>query len=235
MDSIKITVPRVLVKEHGMHPEPYGESVVDLVNGMYTDVYTNDAGKLFTMTNDTDLINYLSENYSDYPDITYISNGFRIRTIQFEDTNLLKKWMNSSENWLMKEQEYSEDDIRLYISHAITSESHFFIIETDNNPLGTLSYELHGDDLLVDLRIYDKSAVNDDDIKEIFGLFKEHINKCLKYSKMVASVLEEDVYHVRLFDKLGFIKVESKSFKTTVYADEDKKTLVFEYGIKDEN
>ncbi|MFW6272566.1 MAG: hypothetical protein ACOC2U_02150, partial [bacterium] len=107
MDPIKVAVPRVLIKEHDKHPEPYGESVVILVNGMYTDIYTNDAGNLYTMTNDTDLINYLKENYSDYPNISYTSKGLKIRTVQFEDSHLLQKWMNSSGNWLMKEQDYS--------------------------------------------------------------------------------------------------------------------------------
>lgn len=59
MKSIEIIVPRHLVIKYYLHPEPYGEYIVELVNGMWTDVYTNENGVLFTITNDETLITYL--------------------------------------------------------------------------------------------------------------------------------------------------------------------------------
>jgi len=62
MDSRKVIVPRKLVMETHPHPEPYGEAIVILENGMWTDVYTDDDGNLFTITNDDELIEYLEKN-----------------------------------------------------------------------------------------------------------------------------------------------------------------------------
>ena len=41
MKSIEVIVPRSLIKKFYLHPEPYGDGayVVDLVNGMFTDVF----------------------------------------------------------------------------------------------------------------------------------------------------------------------------------------------------
>ena len=50
-------VPRLLVKHHLPHPELYGETLVELLNGMITDCYTDEEnGRLFTITNDEELI-----------------------------------------------------------------------------------------------------------------------------------------------------------------------------------
>lgn len=61
MESVRILVPRELVKEFHDHPEPPGKSLVTLINGMHTDVYTSDDGYLFTLTNDYKLIDYLCD------------------------------------------------------------------------------------------------------------------------------------------------------------------------------
>lgn len=60
-DSILIRVPKHLVKSTHEHPEPYGEAIVILVNGMYTDVYTGKDGEYYTPTNDYALIAYLKQ------------------------------------------------------------------------------------------------------------------------------------------------------------------------------
>jgi len=62
MSSKKVIVPKKLVIERLPHPEPYGEAIVILENGMYTDVYTADDGSLFTITNDEALIEYLESH-----------------------------------------------------------------------------------------------------------------------------------------------------------------------------
>ncbi len=60
MKSIEIIVPKHLIDYHDPHPEPYGESIAVLKNGMYTDVYTNENGEYFTITNDEKLIQYIN-------------------------------------------------------------------------------------------------------------------------------------------------------------------------------
>ncbi|QWC00205.1 hypothetical protein KHQ88_01165 [Mycoplasmatota bacterium] len=59
MKSIEIIVPNELIKEFLPHPEPYGDFVVVLNNGMYTDVFQRDNGNYITITNDEKLIQYL--------------------------------------------------------------------------------------------------------------------------------------------------------------------------------
>lgn len=62
MSSKKVLVPKKLIVERHPHPEPYGEAIVVLKNGMHTDIYTDDDGSLFTITNDDELIEYLELN-----------------------------------------------------------------------------------------------------------------------------------------------------------------------------
>lgn len=59
MKSIKISVPKALIKSFHPHPdhdEPY--YVVTLLNGMYTDVWQEE-NTYITMTNDEELISFL--------------------------------------------------------------------------------------------------------------------------------------------------------------------------------
>ena len=64
MKSIEIKVPRNLIRKFYPHPEPYGDGsyVVDLINGMYTDVFYREEGDFITITNDYKLISYLKKN-----------------------------------------------------------------------------------------------------------------------------------------------------------------------------
>lgn len=65
MDTIRIRVPKYVISEYSEHPEPYGDYVVHLKNGMYTDVYKDDDSEFYTQTNDQDLIEYLKVFSSD--------------------------------------------------------------------------------------------------------------------------------------------------------------------------
>lgn len=61
MKSIEVILPRFVIKKFYLHPESYGDYIVDLINGMYTDIYLNvDTKEYFTITNDEKLIDYLN-------------------------------------------------------------------------------------------------------------------------------------------------------------------------------
>ncbi|MFP4078151.1 MAG: hypothetical protein ACLFUQ_03290, partial [Candidatus Izemoplasmataceae bacterium] len=214
------------------HPEPYGESIVELVNGMHTDVFTNEAGELVTMTNDAGLIRYLKDHPSDDPAFTMEKGALRIRSMHFQDASLLKKWMNSNDNWLLQGQDYSDEEIRIHISHAITYGSHAFIVEIDDKPIATIIYDLHEEDLLFDLRVYEKNSLDDEDAKTTFKLIKDHVDGRLTYRRMLAHVLKKDRYHRLLYGKLGFKSVDAMAFDTPVSSKNDEKTLVFEYTVE---
>lgn len=58
-DTIKLYIPKELVKSKHKHPESYGDKIVVLQNDMWTDVYTDDDGNYYTLTNDDELIAYV--------------------------------------------------------------------------------------------------------------------------------------------------------------------------------
>lgn len=58
--SIQIYIPKHLIESFHPHPEPYGEKMVSLKNGMFTDVYEDQNG-LYSITNDKDLIDYIKK------------------------------------------------------------------------------------------------------------------------------------------------------------------------------
>jgi hypothetical protein len=62
MKTRNVIVPKHLIVEWLAHPEPYGEAIVVLANGMWTDVYTLDNGIIITPTNDVELTKYLRKN-----------------------------------------------------------------------------------------------------------------------------------------------------------------------------
>ena len=60
MKSIEIIVPRKLITEFYPHPELYGDFIVELKNGMITDVYYNEERDFITITGEEDLVDYLN-------------------------------------------------------------------------------------------------------------------------------------------------------------------------------
>ena len=58
-DTIKLYIPKELVKSEHKHPELYGEKIVVLQNGMWTDIYSDDDGNYYTLTNNDELISYI--------------------------------------------------------------------------------------------------------------------------------------------------------------------------------
>jgi len=92
MKSLEVKVPRNLVDKIYPHPDLHGDFVVSLVNGMITDVFYDEDGCYMTITNDEDLIEYLSNQESMLPNYFYRNGVFSFRYIVDEDTALLLKW-----------------------------------------------------------------------------------------------------------------------------------------------
>ncbi|HPQ21600.1 MAG TPA: hypothetical protein PK147_07095 [Saprospiraceae bacterium] len=98
MKSIEVIVPRNLIKQFYLHPEPYGDGayVVDLVNGMFTDVFYREMGDFVTITNDKEIISYLKTNYVK-PKNYFLRNGvFSFRDIENGDSDLIEEWKKIS-------------------------------------------------------------------------------------------------------------------------------------------
>ena len=126
MDSIEIKVPRNLIKKFYPHPEPYGDGyyVVDLINGMYTDVFYRRAGDFVTITNNDDLIAYLEHNDKKPREYFYVNgvliNQFLLKYRYLKYTRYLRSsWVF---NWIEVGYAKIEDRImtlRVYEKHLI--------------------------------------------------------------------------------------------------------------------
>ena len=61
MKSVETIVPKELIKQYYQHPQDYGDFIVELINGMYTDVYIKEDGGLITITNEVELIKFIRQ------------------------------------------------------------------------------------------------------------------------------------------------------------------------------
>lgn len=98
MRSIKIKVPRDLIKKFFLHPEPYSDGyyVVDLINNMYTDIFYRKEGDFITSTNDNDLISYLKKTKVKPREYFFKSGFYSLRYVQDCDCEIIKEWTKIS-------------------------------------------------------------------------------------------------------------------------------------------
>jgi hypothetical protein len=98
MKSIEVIVPRNLINKFYLHPEPYGDGayVVDLVNGMFTDVFFREMGDFVTITNDKELISYLKKNQMDPRDYFFRNGVYSLRQVADYDSVVIDEWKNIS-------------------------------------------------------------------------------------------------------------------------------------------
>lgn len=94
MKTREMIVPRDLIKKFYPHPEPYGDGdyVVDLVNGMYTDVFYREEGYFVTITNDKELIQYLNKNKLKPREYFFRNGVFALRIVEQRDVELILDW-----------------------------------------------------------------------------------------------------------------------------------------------
>ncbi len=70
---------------------------------------------------------------------------------------------------------YEMDDIRVYISHAITSNTHLFIIEKDEHEIGVVGYNVVDEKGTVDIQIDHKESLFADISDSIVKVLMDHI------------------------------------------------------------
>ena len=111
MKSIEIIVPRNLITEFYPHPEPYGDGsyIVDLINGMYTDVFYREEGDFITVTNDSELVSYLKKNRSESRNYFFRNGVYSLRNVQDCDNKLIEKWESISPISILLEMPVDHD------------------------------------------------------------------------------------------------------------------------------
>lgn len=98
MKSIEISVSRNLIRKFYPHPEPFGDGdyVVDLINGMYTDVFYREEGDFVTITNDKELISYLKKNHMDPRNYFFRNGVYSLRQVADYDSLVIDEWKDIS-------------------------------------------------------------------------------------------------------------------------------------------
>lgn len=196
-------VPKLLVKQQLPHPEFYGEILVELLNGMITDVYTNEEdGSLFTITKDKELIKYLSDNKLDDPFIEIENKELKFRTLLHKDKELVLKWFNSK---ILNQYNYGMQNIIEFISHTTSSLSHQFIISHYNKDIGLFGYSITGDEVNFNFNVYNDKEIAKEDESLIFQNVLNYIDSNVSFKKLSTLILEKDYHNLGLFFDHGFV------------------------------
>jgi len=229
MKSIKVIVPRLMIKHHLPHPEFYGESLVELLNGMVTDVFTSEKGDLFTETNDKTLIQYLKNNNVEDPRFVLSQDTINLRSVTSYDVELVLGWMNELTAYSYNEIQYREEDVQIYVSHAITSCSHLLIIENNGAPSGLVGYDVIDGIGIIDVKIYEKDSVIDEDVDLALRLLLNHITNNHNVSNFSTLVFNDDTYTQQLLIRNKFVIEPNKVIELPVSENDTKEAVVYQY------
>lgn len=208
MKTRKITVPRSIIKRHLPHPEYYGESIVELTNGMVTDVYTDLTGSLFTETNNEKLIYYLStQKIKDEP--TFVKLGhLLLKSISIENANQIHDWFLISP---FRRTQSIENEINIvyeYISHAKTINSDVFITNNKDVPVGLIGYTIIDRVGIFSCEIYNLSNITVNELVQLLEQIKYHLLERYKLDKLLFHVFEYDYFIQTILDQSSFSKNE---------------------------
>jgi hypothetical protein len=163
MKSIEINVPRNLIQKFYRHPEPYGDGdyVVDLINGMYTDVFYREEGDFITITNNKELISYLKKNQMKPREYFFRNGVFSLRHVADCDNEHIDEWKHIS-------------PIRVQIDlpekHNFPSQFMFCFYWIE---VGKAMIE--GNRMTFD--VYEKELIHNIDIGVVLDLILEHLKK----------------------------------------------------------
>ena len=233
MKSIEVIVPRVLVKKHYPHPEFYGESIVELANGMETDVYTDEEGRLFTITGEIDLIEYLKQNQADDEVIRFEKNGLCIRSIKWDDVNTLFKWFNQITNYSYNELGLSLESVEVFVSHSISMNSHLFMISQNSIDVGIVSYSIFDDLAIVGLEIYLKEKISSLMVDKALNCIIEYLSSKIGTNIIETIIFDTDSYTEEILTRNGF-KFISNNYEFAVSFEDIKKGHLYRLNIKND-
>ncbi len=168
MKSIEVIVPRKLISEFYPHPEFYGDFVVKLVNGMYTDVYYRDEAEFITITNEEELIEYLDNQDAQSIDYLFRNGVFAFRKIEPDDKELLKSWSLI----------YAKSKIKRIINHKTVSPIPERIIATYYCiEFGIVEFDFKDKAHIFTLSVYDNRWIDELDINACLDVLEEYLNE----------------------------------------------------------
>jgi hypothetical protein len=150
-----------LIRKFYPHPEPYGDGcyVVDLINGMYTDIFYREEGDFVTITNDCKLISYLKQNRVKSRKYFFRNGVYSLRIKEDTDNQSFGDWKSITPIVLVLE---------IPQVHKLPSEFMFCFYWIE---VGVATIE----DRKMTLRVYEKNLIHMIDIGVAIDLITESI------------------------------------------------------------
>jgi hypothetical protein len=203
-----VIVPRHLIRRHWPHPELFGESVVELANGMGTDVYTDSKGRLFTQTNNERLIPYLLENKAREERVILKSGHVTLKSVSRKDADLIHAWYLFSPFRRAQSVDNELDIVHEYISHAKTINSDAFVISVRNHPVGLVRYTIIDHTGILDCAIYSLRDITHEDINDALERLKDHLTERYELETLLLHVFDYEWFMHDALKKSTFVKSE---------------------------
>jgi RimJ/RimL family protein N-acetyltransferase len=212
MKTRKIIVPRSIIKKHFPHPEFFGESIVELANGMATDVYTDLDGSLFTKTNNEYLTHYLLSNQIVDKPMLMKSDHLLLKSISVQDANQIHEWFLISPFRRAQSVENEIDIVYEYISHAKTIYSDVLMISSKDIPVGLIGYSIIDNIGILSYEVYNHSIITINEAIHFLEQIKNHLLLEFNLHRLVIHVFEYDHFIQAILDQTSFRKNEDKVF-----------------------
>ena len=170
MKSIEIIVPRKLIVDFMQHPELYGDYIVELQNGMHTDVYYREEGDFITKTNDEELIHYLRNEETTPQEYIFRNGVFAFRNIYPEEGALICSWYESDHTIYEEQINLKEGELKKLKGLPETVLLTFYWIE-----VGIMELEVTDDLLSVKVVIFEETMIEQIDIEIFHRIMKEYL------------------------------------------------------------
>lgn len=208
MKTRKIIVSRSIIKKHFPHPEFFGESIVELANGMATDVYTDLDGSLFTETNNVKLIHYLLANQNMDEPSQIKSDHLLLKSISVQDAKQIHEWFLISPFRRAQSVENEINIVYEYISHAKTINSDVLVINSKDIPAGLIGYSIIDNIGILNYEVYNHSVITVNEAIQSLELIKNHLLLGFNLHRLILHVFEYDHFIQATLEQSSFRKNE---------------------------
>lgn len=140
----------------------------------------------------------------------------RLRKIRMKDFNCMKEWtkdVNITDNFHFNPNDFSDEKIETFILTSFSKNNqHFAIVDSNDEYMGTISlksidYQDHTAEYAIVLRAECTGTGIGFQASEILFLYAEEI---LRLEKITLNVYKKNRRAIKLYEKLGFKKIEEK-------------------------
>lgn len=171
---------------------------------MVTDIFTDQDGHLFTITNEKELIMYLKHNRVEDEIINLRVEQITLQTVTIKNLALILNWTNKTTNYSYNSEKYTEEMILKYNSHAITRFSNLFLIEHKSLYVGLFGYTVSDSQAIINLEIDEKELIDESGIDTARSLMINYLKEKYHVKSVLTDFFKDDSYSSAIFVKNGF-------------------------------